>query len=112
MVNELRDRRRDTAPSPPYDNDTDLSTVLRATRRRVRRRPLTVVGVTAVASLAAVGVTSFLLPSPPDLDEGGIPAPDAPTLHLSEAQEAVEGDDYRVLASRTDHNLERDNGAY
>jgi hypothetical protein len=111
MVNELRDLRRENVASPPYDNDTDLSTVLRATRRRVRRR-LTVVGVAAVASLAAGGVTSSLLPSPPELDAGGIPAPDAPTLHLSEAQEAVEGDDYRVLASRTDHNLERDNGAY
>lgn len=38
--------------------------------------------------------------------------PDAPSVHLADAQAAVKGDDYRVLASYTNDNLERDNGQY
>jgi hypothetical protein len=111
MVTELRDLLHESVASPPQD-DGDLSAVLTAGRRRVRRRRLAAVGGTAVASVAAVAVTSFVWPSPPDLDAAGVPAPDAPTLHLAEAQEAIEGDDYRVLASYTNDNLDKDNGQY
>ena len=40
------------------------------------------------------------------------PAPEAPTLRLDDATKAVEGRDYRVLASYTNKNLDRDNGQY
>ena len=40
------------------------------------------------------------------------PTPDAPTMALADAQRAVEGRDYRVLASYTNENLDRDNGQY
>jgi len=111
MVNELRDLLRDNVTSPPYD-DGDLSAVLKGGRRRVRRRRLTAVGGTAIAAAVVVGLTSLVWPSPPDLEAAGVPTPDAPTLHLADARQAVEGDDYRVLASYTNDNLEADNGQY
>ena len=111
MVNELRELMRDTAGTAPTD-DRDLAVVLRAGRRRVRRRRFTVVGGTALATAAVVGIFSIVRPSPPDLDAAGVPTPDAPTLRLAEAREAVQGRDYRVLASYTNENLDRDNGQY
>ena len=111
MVNELRDLLRDNVTSPPYD-DGDLSAVLKGGRRRVRRRRLTAVGGTAIAAAVVVGLTSLFWPSPPDLEAAGVPTPDAPTLHLADARAAVEGNDYRVLASYTNDNLEADNGQY
>ncbi|HSE10638.1 MAG TPA: hypothetical protein VLB29_18385, partial [Nocardioidaceae bacterium] len=111
MVNELRDLLRDNAESTSPDHG-DLSAVLRGGRRRVRRRRLVAVAGTAIASAAVIGLTSVIWPSPPDLQAAGLPEPDAPTLHLADARAAVEGDDYRVLASYTNDNLERDNGQY
>lgn len=111
MVNELRELLRDNVASPPHD-DGDLSAVLRNGRRRVRRRRLASVGGTAIVAAAVVGLTSFVWPSPPDLDAAGVPRPDAPALRLAEAREAVEGRDYGLLASYTNTNLEADNGQY
>ncbi len=111
MVNELRALMRDTADTAPAD-DRDLSVVLRAGRRRVRRRRLTVVGGTALATAAVVGIFSVVRPSPPDFDAAGVPTPDAPTLRLDEAHQAVQGRDYRVLASYTNEDLDADNGQY
>ena len=111
MVNELRDLLRDNVASAPPDNG-DLSAVLRGGRRRVRRRRLAAVGGTAIASAAVVGLTSLIWPSPPDFEAAGVPTPNAPTLRLADARVAVEGGDYRVLASYTNDNLEDDNGQY
>ena len=63
---------------------------------------------------AAVAVTAVSWPGGAD-DAGAAdrpPAPDAPTLHLADAERAVEGRDYRLLASYTNENLDRDNGQY
>ena len=111
MVNELRELLRDTAAIPPAD-DRDLAFVLRTGRRRVRRRRLAVVGGTAIATAAVVGLATVVWPSPPDLRAAGVPAPDAPTERLADARDAVEGRDYRVLTSYTNENLDRDNGQY
>jgi hypothetical protein len=111
MVNELRELMHDTASQPPAD-DHDLAVVLRSGRRRVLRRRVLVGGGTALATAAVVALTSVVWPSPPDLDAAGVPAPDAPTLRLSDARQAVEGEDYRVLTSHTNENLNQDNGQY
>lgn len=110
MVNELRELLRSSVASPPQD-PVDLSAVLKGGRRRVRRRRLTAMGGAAVASAAVIGVTSLVW-SPPDLGAAGIPAPEGPTLRLTDAVAAVEGQDYRVLASHTNENLNADNGQY
>jgi len=104
MTNELRDLLRQTVASPPADN-TDLTAVLTGGRRQVRRRRVVAAGGTAIATVAAVGVTSFVWPSPPDLAAAGVPAPDAPTVHLSEAVQAGEGEDHPGLASPTNSGL-------
>jgi hypothetical protein len=111
MVNELRTLLRDNAASLPHD-DGDLTAVLKGGRRRVRRRRLTAVAGTAIAGAVVVGVTSLVWPSPPDLEAANVPMPDAPTMRLTDARQAVEGDDYRVLASYTNENLDTDNGQY
>ena len=111
MVNELRDLLRENVAAPPHDAG-DLSAVIRGGRRQVRRRRLAAVGGTAIASAAVIGLTSLVWPSPPDFAAAGVPMPDAPTLRLVDARAAVEGDDYRVLASYTNDNLEADNGQY
>jgi hypothetical protein len=111
MVNELRELLRSNADAGPQD-PVDLSRVLRSGRRRVRRRRLTAIGGTALASAAVVGLTSLVWPSPPDLDAAGVPVPRGPVLRLADAVDAVEGEDYRVLASHTNDNLEADNGQY
>ena len=111
MVNELRDLLRDNVSSPPPE-DHDLSALLRGGRRRVRRRRLTALGGTAVAAVAVVGLSSLFSPSEPNLVAAGVPAPDAPTLRLADAQDAVEGADYRVLTKYTNENLNADNGQY
>jgi hypothetical protein len=111
MVNELRTLLRDNAASLPHD-EGDLSAVLNGGRRRVRRRRLSAVAGTAVAGAVVVGVTSLVWPSSPDLEAANVPMPDAPTLRLTDAQRAVAGDDYRVLASYTNDDLNADNGSY
>ena len=111
MVNELRDLLHDNAATPPHEVD-DLSAVLKGGRRRVRRRRLAAVGGTALAGAAVVGLTSVVWPAPPDLDAADVPAPLAPTLRLTDAQQAVRGEDYQVLTSYTNENLNQDNGQY
>jgi hypothetical protein len=111
MVNELRHLlRENVAAAPPEDHD--LAAVLRGGRRQVRRRRMAVIGGTAMTTVAAIGLTALVWPSAPDLDAAGVPAPTAPTLRLSDAGNAVEGRDYRVLASYTNDDLDRDNGQY
>ena len=111
MVNELRELLRDNVASAPQD-PVDLSVVLATGRRRVRRRRLSAVGGAALASAAVIGLATLVWPAPPDLGAAGVPTPDAPTLHLADAGDAVAGEDYRVLASHTNDDLEADNGQY
>jgi hypothetical protein len=111
MVNELRELLRGNAEFEPQDH-VDITAVLRGGRRRVRRRRLTAVGGTALASAAVIGLTTLVWPSPPDLDAAGVPRPEGPVLRLTDATDAVEGEDYRVLTSHTNEDLEFDNGQY
>ena len=112
MVNELRELLSANVAAPPHDG-LDLGAVVAGGRRRVRRRRLGALGGSALAA-TAVATASFVLlnPSPPDLTAAGVPRPDAPTLRLADATPAVEGTDYRVLASYENENLNRDNGQY
>ena len=111
-MNELSQLMRDTVANPPHD-DRDLAAVLRTGRRRVRRRRAGFLGGTALASAAVVAIGVLAWPaSPPDFATAGVPRPDAPTLHLAAARSAVEGQDYRLLASYTNEDLDDDNGQY
>lgn len=127
-MTELQELMRQNVAEPPHD-DLDLARVLDAGRHRARARGVRVAG--AASAVVAIGLVAAVLaprastgagPSgaPDQADHSGNtgtidsppPAPDARTLHLSDATDAVEGRDYRVLASYTDHNLDRDNGQY
>ncbi len=113
MVNDLRELMSANVASPPHDK-LDLGAVLAGGRRRVRRRRVAVLGGTALATAALVVTGSLAWPgsAPPDFAAAGVPRPDAPTLRLTDAQAAVKGVDYRVLASYSNENLNRDNGQY
>ncbi|QNN53743.1 hypothetical protein [Nocardioides mesophilus] len=112
MVNDLRELLRDNVASPPHDH-LDLGAVVTGGRRRVRRRRLVALGGTALATAAVVMVGPLAsLGGPPDFAAAGVPQPDAPTLRLADADAAAPGKDYRVLASYTNDNLDRDNGQY
>jgi hypothetical protein len=113
MVNDLRELLSANVASPPHDK-LDLGVVLAGGRRRVRRRRLAALGGTALATAAVVliGSLALLNRGPVHLAAAGMPQPDAPTLRLTDAVAAAEGTDYRVLASYTNRNLNRDNGQY
>ena len=113
MVNDLRELLRGDVASPPHDN-LDLGAVLAGGRRRVRRRRLAAIGGTALATaaLVAAGSLASLNGGRPDFASAGVPKPDAPTLRLADAVAAAKGTDYRVLASYTNENLNRDTGQY
>ncbi len=113
MVNDLRELLTGNVASPPHD-DLDLGAVLAGGRRRVRRRRIAALGGAALATAAVVVSGSVVLQDarPPDVAAPGVPQPDAPTLRLADAVAADEGIDYRVLASHTNENLNRDNGQY
>ena len=113
MVNDLKELMRENVAAPPPDH-LDLTSLVVAGRRRVRRRRFGVVGGVCVAVAGVVLGAAVALPH--GNDRAGVsdrpPAPDAPTVDLSKAGDAVEGRDYRVLASYTNENLDRDNGQY
>jgi hypothetical protein len=52
--------------------------------------------------------TSWVNPSPLDLAAAGVPRAEGPTIRLSEASPAVEGEHYRELTSYTNEDLESD----
>src|SRR5688572_11139943 len=105
MVNDLRELLNETVASPPHDG-LDVGAVLAGGRRRVRRRRLTAVGGTALATAAIVGLGAVALDTgASDRAAAGVPQPDAPTLRLADAERASEGTDYRVLMSHTNENL-------
>lgn len=113
MVNDLKDLMRQNVAAPPPD-DLDLHDLLDAGQRRVRTRRRVALGSAALATAAIVALGAVVLPddttgadvtSPP-------PLPDAPTLTLADAVSAVEGEDYRLVASQRNENLDADNGQY
>jgi hypothetical protein len=113
MVNDLEALLRESVASPPPDH-LDPMALVRVGRRRVRRRrAAALTAATAAIVAGVVGVTAL---DGPDRIEHAQPStpptPDAPTLRLSDATVAVKGRDYRVLASSTNKNLDRDNGHY
>jgi hypothetical protein len=116
MVNELRELMREATDRPPQDT-ADLHALVRTGRRRLRLRRATQVGASALAA-GAIGMasgmasTSWVNPSPPDLASAGVPRAEGPTIRLSEASPAVEGEHYRELTSYTNEDLESDNGEY
>ncbi|WP_182524483.1 hypothetical protein [Nocardioides dongkuii] len=114
MVNDLEQLMRENVASPPPDH-LDLDAVVRTGRGRVRRRRVAVAGGTA-AVVAGVLVTGSLL-----TDVGGGSGPDAAdrelepvgrVLTLADARAGVPGEDFRVLTSLTNENLDRANGRY
>lgn len=112
MVNELRELMHEATDRPPRDH-SDLSAVLSGGRRRVRVRRAGVVGGTALAAGAiALGSFTWLNPAPADLDAAGVPEVSGPSVRLTDARPAVEGQDYRELVSFTNEDLESDNGHY
>ena len=113
MVNQLRDLMRESSAHAPHD-EGDLALVLKTGRRRVRARRARVLGGTALASAAVVAAGFLVWPgsTPPDLAAAGVPKPEGPVLRLTDATAAVEGQDYRVLASYTNEDLNEDNGQY
>jgi hypothetical protein len=115
MVNDLEVLLRHNVESPPPDR-LDLGDVVAAGRQRVRtRRRRGVLLGSAGLAVAAIGAAA-VLHAPLGIGRVGAagqpPAPDAPTLHLDDARDAVRGSDYRVLASYTNDNLDRANGQY
>ena len=113
MVSELKQLMRENVAAPPPDH-LDLEALIGAGRRRVRGRRALVVGG---PTLLVAGVVTAAALSWPSGTEGvreadRPPAPDAPTVALSDAVQAVDGQDYEVLASYTNENLNRDNGQY
>lgn len=125
-MTELQDLMRETVAEQPYD-DLDLHDVMVAGRRRARTQRLgragvasAVVAVGLVAAVAAPRASSGdagPAGAPDGTGTGGTsttapPSPAGPTLHLSDAVQAVEGRDFRVLATHTNQNLDGDNGQY
>lgn len=111
-MNDLRELLSDHAASAPPD-DLDVASVLVGGRRRVRRRRLAALGGTTLGT-AAVVATAALVPfgGTTDLQAAGVPRPHAPLVRLSDASSAVEGEDYRLLVSHTNEDLDSDNGQY
>lgn len=117
MVTELRELMRETVANPPADIG-DLDIVVRRGRRSVRRRQ---VGVTCavVMTIAAVITGSMALTGfiggddpAPAKDRSSVPTPAGPVLRLDDAEPAVAGVDYEVVAAYTNDDLDADNGQY
>jgi hypothetical protein len=112
MVNELRELMQEATARPPRESG-DLASVLGRGRRRVRARRAGVVGGTALAAGAiTVATLSWTNPAPADLAAAGVPRAAGPVIGLGDARPAVEGQDYRELASYTNKDLDDDNGQY
>jgi hypothetical protein len=113
VVNELKQLMRDNVASPPPDH-FDPGALVMAGRGRLRRRRTALVGGVSLVAVGAVAaaVVGFGGGSAPKVTADTPPAPDAPTITLRDASPAVEGTDFRVLASYTNENLRRDNGQY
>ena len=113
MVNDLKDLMRQNVAAPPPDH-LDVDAVVGAGRRRVRTRRRAGIAGVALAAAGIVALGTVLVPDGGDraMPASRPPAPDAPTITLADATPAVEGRDYRELASYTNQNLDADNGQY
>ncbi|MFC6045973.1 hypothetical protein [Nocardioides hankookensis] len=113
-MNDLKQLLHDNVADAPADH-VDVAVLVAAGRRRTTSRRRTA-GIAAVGVLAATVLVTAAVRWPSGADHadpaGAPPRPDAPTIRLSDAQPAVEGRDYRVLASLTNRNLDEDNGQY
>ncbi len=114
MVNELRELMHRAVDSPP-DDPTDLGAVLAGGRRTARRRRRTVTA--SVAAVAAVTLTAGVLTagggSDPDRVAGNVvPRPDGPVVRLDDATVGAEGEDYDVVSSYANPDLDAGNGQY
>ena len=112
MVNDLEDLLRANVAAPPPD-ELDVHDLVAAGQRRVRTRRRVALGSAALATAAVVATGAIVLPDDADRAQvAGIPTPDAPTMTLADATQAVAGRDYRELASYTNEDLDNDNGQY
>ena len=112
-MNDLKELMRENVSAPPPDH-LDLGSLVRAGRRRVRGRQAARAVVSALLVAGVVATAAVSWPHGPGHRDAAAepPVPDAPTLRLDQARQAVEGHDYRILASYTNKNLDRDNGQY
>ncbi len=114
MVNDLKHLMRENVADPPPEH-LDLAGVVEAGRRRVRRRRSWAASGAAALLVAGAVTATAVLPTAPD--RGAAPADrppvaDGTVLTLADATQAVEGRDYRVLASYTNEDLDSANGQY
>jgi hypothetical protein len=111
MVNELRTMLHESVRVPPED-DTDVTRLLQAGRRRVRRRRVSL-AVTVAAVAVCAGVTPALVGL---VGTTGGPAagtgPVGPVVSLADARPAVEGRDYEVVTTLVNENLDFANGQH
>jgi hypothetical protein len=112
VVNDLTDLMRQNVAAPPPDH-LDLDALVGAGRRRIRKRRASVGGFVSVMVAGAVAAAAIGWPgSSGKAQPAERPTPDAPTIRLADAEQAVPGRDYRVVTSYTNTNLDRDNGQY
>jgi hypothetical protein len=113
VVNDLKALMRENVAAPPPDH-LDLDSLVGAGRRRVRSRRAAAAGAASLLVAGVMVTAAVAWPQGPNHagTPAGPPVPNAPTMRLTDAGQAVEGRDYRVLASYTNHNLNRDNGQY
>ena len=110
-MNDLKDLLRQNVATPPPDH-LDLAELVHAGRRRVRGRRVALGGAAlTLAAMVVIGVV-VLPDDAPRAHVAGVPAPDAPTMTLADAGQAVAGEDYDVLTSYTNDDLDADNGQY
>lgn len=113
MVNTIEELLRHNVASPPPDH-LDLGAVVDAGRRRVRRRR-GLVSATALAAAAAVAIAALTGVGPgsgPDVASNPDGASAGPVVTLDQARPAVRGQDYEVVTSYTNDDLDRPNGQY
>ena len=113
-MNDLRELLHESVAHSPADTSSN-DDLLSAGRRRVRRRRAKLIGIPAVAAIAAVGLGVTYWPdgtSGAEMAAAGVPVPEGSVTRLEDARAAVAGKDYRVLASYTHENLDAANGEY
>lgn len=113
-MNDVRALLREAVATPP-GGETDLSAVLVGGRRRVRRRRGRVVLGAVVAlgvSVAALTLVATGGPDPDRVAEHRVPRPDGPVLRLSEAEKPTMGNEYQLVGTHRNKDLDSDNGQY
>jgi hypothetical protein len=115
MVKELQKLLHESVAAPPADA-LHLDDVLEGGRRRVRRRWATTAGGAALAAGTVFGAA--VLVGGPGLGGGDSAGPAkgtepvGPELTTADAGNAVAGENFSVLSTTTNENLDRANGRY